>query len=177
MKSAKALGINVPLHLQQLARRLHRTRSPCCAPAASGHAADAPPMSVMNSLSHDSTSGFFPLCADRWRARARPRGCGSATTSFFTMTPRQHRVRASAAASRSWSPLSTPTLIGCAITPATFSARPNGTGAAGPRTGCCQATISPRQRPGRRAGPRVRPNPQLYTSTSSARVKRRRRRD
>src|SRR6516225_10259254 len=48
---------------------------------------------------------------------------------------------------------------------------------AGKRTGCCQATISPRQRPGRRVVPRVRPNPQPCTSISSARAMRRRRRD
>ena len=38
-------------------------------------------------------------------------------------------------------------------------------------------TISPRQRHGRRVGPRVRPSPRPCTSTSSARAKRRRRRD
>jgi len=41
----------------------------------------------------------------------------------------------------------------------TFSARPSGTGVAGRPTGCCQATILPRPKPGRRAGPRVRLSP------------------
>jgi hypothetical protein len=33
----------------------------------------------------------------------------------------------------------------------------------GQRTDCCQATILPRQRPGQRDGPRMRPNPQPST--------------
>jgi TPR repeat protein len=69
------------------------------------------------------------------------------------------------------------TSVGCASTPATFSARPSGTGAGGQRTGSYQATILPMQRLGSRDGPRTPPNPQLYTLTSSARVKRRRRHD
>jgi hypothetical protein len=81
---------------------------------------------------------------------------------FFYEDPKV-RMPASAPASRSWSWLSTPTSIGCASTPATFSARPSGTGAVGQRTGCCQATILPKQRLGRRDGPRVRPNPHLCT--------------
>src|SRR6516162_7119215 len=48
------------------------------------------------------------------------------------------------------------------------------TGVAGPRTGCCQATILPRQRHGSRGGPRMRPSPQAYTSTSFVRVKKKR---
>ena len=51
------------------------------------------------------------------------------------------------------------------------------TGVAGQRTGCCQATILPRQRLGLRAAPRMRPSLQPYTSTSFARVKRRQRRE
>jgi hypothetical protein len=41
-----------------------------------------------------------------------------------------------------WSLLSTPILIGCANTPATFSAQSSGTRAGDRRTGCCQATTS-----------------------------------
>lgn len=46
------------------------------------------------------TSASFRLTADRWKARARQRACGSSTTSFSTRSP-SYRVRASAAASRS----------------------------------------------------------------------------
>jgi hypothetical protein len=73
--------------------------------------------------------------------------------------------------------LSIPTSIGYASTPAIFNARPNGTGADGHQTGCYRETISPRQKLGRRAGPRVRPSPRPCTSISSARVKRRQKRD
>ena len=48
-------------------------------------------------------------------------------------------------------------------TPATFSARPSGTGVAGKRTGYCQAATLPRQRNGWRAGPRMRPSQQPCT--------------
>ena len=43
----------------------------------------------------DLASASFPLSANRWRARARRRGCGTSTTSFSMRTP-SCRVRASA---------------------------------------------------------------------------------
>jgi hypothetical protein len=61
--------------------------------------------------------------------------------------------------------------------PATFSAQPSGTRVAGQRTDYYQATILPTQRHRRRAGLRMRPSPQAFTSTSSARAKRKGRRD
>src|SRR5262249_43861776 len=66
-------GMSTPMHL---------TRSPCCALAASGHAAAAPPTSVMNSRRLMPDMGLPPPSRSKSSATADPCGHSASTLSL-----------------------------------------------------------------------------------------------